>query len=182
MLLPEKQAVLKDGTACLLRIPRPEDAALFLEYLKTTAEQTPYLLRYPEEVTLTVEEERAYLEQICAQPQSASLSAWVDGRLAGNASCSPIGTRLKVLHRAVFGIAIKKDYWGLGLGRLLTQEIISAARSIGYEELELEVAANNTRAIRLYESCGFARYGTRPNAFRYKDGSYADEHLMAINL
>lgn len=182
MLLSEKQAVLKDGTPCLLRTPRSEDAALFLEYLKTTAKQTPFLLRYPEEVTLTVAEEQDFLEQQCAQPQSAFLSAWVDGRLAGNASCYPAGTRLKVLHRAVFGIALLKDYWGLGLGRLLTQEIIGAARSIGYEQLELEVAANNTRAIRLYEACGFVRYGTRPDAFRYKDGSYTDEHLMAIKL
>ena len=182
MLLPEKQAVLKDGTPCLLKTPQPKDAALFLEYLKTTAEQTPFLLRYPEEVTLTVEEEQAYLEQICAQPQSGFLSVWVDGRLAGNASCYPVGTRLKVLHRAVFGIAILKEYWGLGIGRLLTEELIGAARSMGYEQLELAVAATNARAIRLYETCGFVRFGTCPNAFRYKDGSYADEHLMAVNL
>ena len=182
MLLPEKQTVLKDGTPCLLKTPQPEDAALFLELMKITAEQTPFMLRYPEEITLTVEEERDFLEQKCAHPQSAFLSAWVDGRLAGNASFYPAGPHLKVLHRAVFGIALQRDYWGLGLGKLLTQTIISAAASVGYEQLELEVAANNTRATRLYEACGFVRYGTRPNAFRYKDGSYADEHLMAISL
>ncbi len=182
MLLSEKQIILKDGTPCLLKTPQPKDAALFLELMKTTSEQTPFMLRYPEEITLTLEEERDFLEQKCAHLKSGFLSAWVDGKLAGNASFYPAGPHSKVLHRAVFGIAIRKEYWGLGLGKLLTEEIISASRSVGYEQLELEVSVNNTRAIRLYEACGFVCYGTRPNAFRYKDGSYADEHLMAIKL
>ncbi len=182
MQLAPKEIMLKDGTRCLLRTPLPEDAEQLLAYLKITAAQTPFLLRYPEEVTLTVEDERAFLQNTLNDPRSGFLCAIVGGRLVGNASFYPVGPRMKVAHRAAFGIAIMQEFWGRGLGEILTREIFSAAKSAGYEQLELEVVANNARAVKLYEKCGFVRYGTRPNAFLYKDGGYSDEHLMVLKL
>ena len=182
MQLTSKEITLKDGTRCLLRTPLPEDAEQCLLYMKAAATETAFMLRYPEEITLTVEEERDFLQKKLDAPGSGFLSAWIDGRLAGNASFYPVGPHLKVLHRAAFGIAIVKEYWGCGLGEILTREILLAAKSAGYEQLELEVVADNARAVKLYEKCGFVRYGTRPNAFLYKDGSYSDEHLMAHKL
>ncbi|HWR24408.1 MAG TPA: GNAT family N-acetyltransferase [Feifaniaceae bacterium] len=182
MQLAQKELTLKDGTPCLLKTPLPEDAEQFLSLMKTAAAETVFLLRYPEEVTLTAEEERDFLQDRLESPGSGFLSAWVNGRLVGNASFQPVGPHRKVLHRAGFGIAILKEYWGRGLGGSLTREILLAAKSAGYEQLELEVVGDNARAIALYEACGFVRYGMRPNAFRLKDGSYADEHLMVRKL
>lgn len=182
MQLTSKETILKDDTLCLLRTPLPEDAEQFLFLMKATAAETVFMLRYPEEITLTVEEERDFLQKKLDAPGSGFLSAWIDGRLVGNASFYPVGPHLKVLHRAGFGIAIIKEYWGCGLGEILTREILLAAKSAGYEQLELEVVADNARAVKLYEKCGFVRYGTRPNAFLYKDGGYSDEHLMVRKL
>ncbi len=182
MQLTPKEVTLKDGTNCMLRPPLPEDAEQFLSYLKATASETLFMMRYPEEVTLTVEEERDFLEKKYNDPRGGYLSAWIDGKLIGNASFYPVGPHLKVLHRAAFGIAILQDYWGRGLGEALLNEIIRTAKSAGYEQLELEVVADNLRGFALYEKCGFVRYGTRPNAFRYKDGGYSDEHLMVRSL
>lgn len=182
MQLTSKEITLKGGTRCLLRPPLPEDAKQFLFLMKTTAAETVFMLRYPEEITLTVEEERDFLQKNLDAPRSGFLSARVDGRLVGNASFTPVGPHLKVLHRAAFGIVIVKEYWGCGLGEVLTKEILLAAKSAGYEQLELEVVADNARAIKLYKKCGFVRYGTRPNAFLYKDGGYSDEHLMVRKL
>ncbi len=48
----------------------------------------------------------------------------------------------------------------------------------GFEQLELAVISGNTRAMSLYEKFGFELVGTIPNAIKYKDGTYADEHRM----
>ena len=53
---------------------------------------------------------------------------------------------------------------------------------MGLEMIELEVVCENKRAIALYEKHGFRIYGTRPHSFKYRDGSYADEHLMLLDL
>lgn len=46
----------------------------------------------------------------------------------------------------------------------------------------LNVIANNERAIALYKKMGFEICGTTPNGSKYKDGTYADEHIMVRML
>ena len=51
-----------------------------------------------------------------------------------------------------------------------------------YEQLELEVVAENERAIALYNKFGFELYGTRENTFKYRDGLSRACHLMLKKL
>ena len=67
-----------------------------LDYLRTTAGETPYLLREPEEVTMTIEAERAFLKDSLDDPRALMLTVWVDGQLAGNGSLSPVGSVSRV--------------------------------------------------------------------------------------
>lgn len=48
----------------------------------------------------------------------------------------------------------------------------------GIEQIELEVAADNDRAVALYKKMGFVICGTFPNNMKYKDGTYADAYWM----
>jgi len=50
---------------------------------------------------------------------------------------------------------------------------------LGLERLELEVYADNTRAVRCYEKAGFIREGTCRHAAMV-NGKYADVHIMAV--
>ena len=43
------------GKELILRNPEESDAERLLSYLKTTSMETPYLIREPEEITLTLE-------------------------------------------------------------------------------------------------------------------------------
>ena len=65
-----------------------------------------------------------------------------------------------------------------GIARKMMLEIISRAREEKIKELELEVKADNTPAICLYESLGFDRTGLRERY--YQDGS--DAVLMTKKL
>ena len=52
-------------------------------------------------------------------------------------------------------IAVKKDFRGLSIGRLLLEKTIEAAKQNNMEKLKLEVARDNAGAIRFYHNNGF---------------------------
>ena len=52
---------------------------------------------------------------------------------------------------------VREEFRGFGLGRLLTQTVVDAARDTGYSRLRLDVHVSRAPAISLYESLGFIR-------------------------
>ena len=46
------------------------------------------------------------------------------------------------------------------------------AIQLGYEQMDLEVVADNTRAQALYQKCGFTETGRRARALKFDDGTY----------
>lgn len=182
MQFPNEEFIGKSGTHYTLRSPGTGDAEKMLEYLKATAAETEFGLSYPEEMDFTVQDEEAFITRYAEDAGSIMISAFDGERLAGNASLSCVMERKKTLHRATFGIAIRKSDWGQGLGENIVRALISFAKQAGYELLELEVAAANTSAIHLYKKLGFVTYGERPRSLKRKDGSYYDELLMVLDL
>ena len=89
---------------------------------------------------------------------------------------------MRMKHRAGVGIAICKDYWGLGIGSAMLSELIGIAEKEGITQLELEVNKDNKQAIKLYEKFGFYKVGEKPNSLRLKDGTMLKEILMIKNL
>ena len=89
--------------------------------------------------------------------------AEVDGVITGTTGIGGVGSAEKTSHRASFGIGIDRAWWGLGIGRALTEACIECAAAAGYTQLELEVVADNERALSLYKSVGFVEYGRNPN-------------------
>ena len=64
----------------------------------------------------------------------------------------------------------------------MLETILDVAKKKGYEQAELEVIADNGKALALYEKLGFKKYGTFPDAMKYKDGSYVDAYWMMKKL
>ena len=52
----------KLGRTVELRSARLEDAEDLIQYLKVTCGETPYLIREPDEVTITLEDEKSFLK------------------------------------------------------------------------------------------------------------------------
>nr|WP_156615370.1 GNAT family protein [Agrobacterium vitis] len=82
-------------------------------------------------------------------------------------------------HRGVLGMGIIDGYRGAGLGKRLIETTLAASWEIGLHRVELDAHADNTRAIRLYESVGFLREGVARDAVRI-DGRFVDVIHMAI--
>ena len=182
MRINEEDIVLKDGRTLRLRSPLPTEAAAMLDYLKTVFGETHYMSNYPEEFTLPLEKEESFLQGNNESPNNTMLTLFDGGLVAANAGLYPVGDRIKMRHRAGIGIAVRKEYWGMGLGTLLMEKALALAAELGYQQAELGVYADNPRAIHIYEKLGFERIGQIPNAFRLKDGTLIDEILMAKRL
>ena len=173
---------LKDGRDCLLRNGTPEDAKAVLENFLLTHGQTDFLLTYPDEVTLTLEQETDYLRKKAESKDELEILAELEGRIVGTAGIDRVGKSDKVRHRAEFGISIDSAYWSLGIGRALTRACIQCAREAGYAQLELDVVADNKNAVALYESEGFREYGRNPLGFRSRHSGWQEILLMRLEL
>lgn len=178
MRFESREVALKDGRTCILRPTVPQDAEMMIKYLKETSGETDFLLRNPDEVSFTLEEEEEILGRLLEDPNTVMMVAIVDGKVAGNSSVNGIGMKRRIAHRCSLAIALYKEYWDLGIGRAMISYLSELAKQIGYEQMDLEVVAENTRAVALYRKCGFIETGKRHHALKLDDGSYHDEILM----
>lgn len=180
MRIEDKILTVKGGEL-LLRNPREEDARMLIDYLKITCGETRYLVKEPEEITMTLEEEEAFIRKQNDSENSLILLGFLNGRYVGN--CSLMGNGpLRYRHRVSMGIALYQEFTGLGIGRAMIGALLKIAGQKGFEQVELEVVKDNERAIRLYREMGFEICGTFPNNMKYKDGSYADAYYMVRRL
>lgn len=178
MKFEPRTITLKDGRSCTLRPTHPDDAAEMIDYMKQIAEDTRFTLRTPDEVTFTLEQEREILGHLLEDNGSVMMLAEVAGRVAGNCSISGMGYKSRIRHRCSLAIALKKEYWNLGIGYAMITYLTELAKEIGFEQMELDVVADNERGKKLYEKCGFTETGRRLRALKYDDGTYADEIIM----
>lgn len=170
-----------NGHDLLLRNATEDDAKMLIEYLKVTNGETPFLIREPEEITVTIEQEKAFIQSQNETEGNIMLLGFLDGQFVGNCALNGFG-RFRFRHRVSLGIALYQKFTGMGIGKVMLETIINLAKEMGYEQVELEVVADNERAIALYKKIGFEICGTTPNAMKYKDGTYADEHKMVKML
>ena len=167
----------------VLRSPRYEDIEGLLEYLYITAGETEFVLRYPEECgKYTYEGEKAIIDRFNASDREAMILCIVDGVIAGVCDIRA-STNIKTRHRAAVAIAQRRDFWNLGIGTKMFEELIRIAESLDdVIQMELEVIEGNDRARHLYEKMGFRIVGIRPNAIRLKNGTLLNEYIMIKEL
>ncbi|MEE3496970.1 MAG: GNAT family N-acetyltransferase [Butyrivibrio sp.] len=173
---------LKNGKEALLRNGEFADGeAVFVNFNETHAE-TDYLLSYPDENSFDAQQEAEFLKEKTESLNEIEIVAVVDGVVAGTAGIEAVGAKYKLKHRAELGIAILKEYWGLGIGKALMEACIECAKDAGYTQLELNVVAENERAVSLYKKMGFVEYGRNPRGFNSRVSGYQEVVYMLLEL
>lgn len=172
----------KLGRVVVLRSAEISDAVDLIDYLKITTGETPYLIREPEEVTLTLEQEKSFIESKINAERELMLVATIDGKHIGNCSLMSIAPYKRYAHRCEIAIALYQEYCGCGIGNAMMQTILDVAKNLGYEQAELEVISDNKNAIEMYKKLGFKKYGSFPKNMKYSDGTYADAEWMLKRL
>ena len=178
----DKTIQLKDGRRCVLRNGTARDGFAVYENFNLTHGQTDFLLSYPEENSMSPEQEAQFLQKKTESQREIELVAEIGGQIVGTAGIEQVGAKEKVRHRAEFGISVDQQYWGLGIGRALAEACVACAKKAGYAQLELNAVADNKRAVKLYESVGFVEFGRNPRGFRSRLTGWQELVYMRLEL
>lgn len=181
MKIEPRTFTLPNGEVLTVRSLCADDAEALNAFRYATYSETYFMARYPEECVYSPET-AASLAACEESPFDFEVGVFDGEEQVGGVGVAQLRPHIKYRHRAYMGISIEQKYWGCGLGSYLVQLAIDQARANGFEQLELGVYSDNSRAIHLYEKFGFERYGIQPRAFKLKDGTYRDEIIMVKML
>ncbi len=154
----------------------PHDAAAYRQLRVAALEECP------ESFASSFEEESVLPDSFFAErlASGAAFGAWSNESLIGFAGLAQ-RDKLKLCHKAyLWGMFVRSEARGRGLGRHLLDRVIDHARSC-CEEVLLGVTAGNDAAFRLYAGAGFEEYGREPRAIKV-GADYYHEIQMRLFL
>jgi RimJ/RimL family protein N-acetyltransferase len=155
----------------------PADSLVFqaLRLASLRDEPTAFGSSYEEEQAYPLSRFEAWL---ALKPDCGPFGAFEDETLAGFVFLGR-EDKAKLAHKAVIlGMYVAPQFRRRGLGRALLSAALSLAASIPKtRQVNLCVNADNTAAVRLYESAGFKAFGREPGALRINDVLHDELHM-----
>lgn len=122
------------------------------------------------------EHELAHLPGLYAAPRGTLLLAWVEGQLAGCCALRPID-EVDVANAAEMKrLYVRPAFRRFGLGRLLAEAVLNAARQMGYSSVLLDTLDDMEAARALYEELGFVEVPP------YYHSPIAGSHYLRVDL
>jgi len=110
--------------------------------------------------------------------QHAVFVAEADGVVVGTYYLRP-NNRGGGAHVANCGYVVALDATGQGVARAMCAHSLETARARGFRAMQFNfVISSNERAVRLWQSCGFAIVGRLPGAFEHPRLGFVDALVM----
>ena len=169
---------LKDGRTCTVRECAEADAESVLKLFRIVAAESDNLGRLPEEIILTIEEEREYIRVRRDSLNSVMVLAELDARPIAIAGVEGLKLK-KFAHQGEVGMSVLRECWRLGIGLAMLEYLEAWARREGMRRLYLRVYDFNEPAHRLYRGAGFTEEGRLKADVLRADGTYGDTIYMA---
>ncbi|SHH43513.1 GNAT family N-acetyltransferase [Tepidibacter thalassicus] len=152
----------------LVRQVEMSDAEQLLNVIPTIDRETEFMIRSRDEFSLSLDQEQKFIASKMNNPKDLFLIALFGDKIVGSLVFSG-STLKKYSHFGEFGMGILKDYWGMGIGTMLLEELIVWAKQNEIHKINLKVVESNERAIRLYEKFQFVYEGTIENGVLIND-------------
>lgn len=169
---------LPDGLPLTLRSLRPEDAHDWLQFRAALGDESQHTLAHPGMALPPEERFRKYLEECAADATALQLGAFAGPELVGHLGCRPVVPGHPWAgHVSEFGMAVRKAFWGRGIGKNLLAALDEHALRLGVLRLEATVRMENERGLALYLGAGFHIEGVRRQAAKI-DGRFSDEYYL----
>lgn len=174
------QHFTKNGESYIIRQVTEDDAENLIAYSKTVFGSTDQVLTTLEEYTISIADEKTWINNVSKSPNSKLLLAELDGRIVGFLFF--IGQqKAKITHVGELGVNVHPYYQGMGIGRAMMESLLEWAGNHSLiEKIVLQVFATNHKAISLYQSLGFKEEGRFVKAVKQKDGEYVDVVQMYL--
>jgi ribosomal protein S18 acetylase RimI-like enzyme len=163
----------------MIRQVTPEDAEALTAFLQRLYSQPcPTIRRW--QVLPGVDDERIWIDGRSGE-RGISFAAIDQNQVVGLVDAM-IPDCFEFCHTCTIGLSVLHDYRRRGVGRKLMEAIISWAKTVDLEIMQLEVYDTNSPAINLYESMGFVQEGRRDNAVRLGETTRCGMVYMALPL
>ncbi len=174
-----------DGREVNLRYPSWGDEEGMRDFINSVSAEDTFITFSGE--TVNPEDEHVYLTRMFSgmdEEDTILIIAVVKDQVVGSVSIErKTDGRRRSRHVSVFGISIRAEYRGIGLGEAMARTAIDEAgkRLPELKMITLSVYSLNERAHNLYVKLGFKEYGRLPGGVWYRD-QYIDEILMYREL
>jgi ribosomal protein S18 acetylase RimI-like enzyme len=178
ILLGGLYLTIKNDIEVHIRIGQLDDAKAILDIKRDVISENAYWIPTTDEFNMTVTQQRDSIQKILENEREIIIIAEVNGIVVGWLEFES-QTLKKISHTGSFGIMIHKDYRGMGIGRMLVNELLDWAEKNSFiEKVSLGVFSTNHRAISLYKSMGFEEEGRKIKEIRMNENEYIDDILM----
>jgi RimJ/RimL family protein N-acetyltransferase len=172
---------LKSGRALEIRKAEESDAHALVQYMEDISAETDCLSFGSGEFGITPEEEIEFIKSFQSGAGKVFLLGLVEGRIVASLSFNN-GKRKRLEHYGEFGMSVRREFWGDGIGAILVDSLIDWAKENRIvTKINLMVRHDNVRAINLYLKKGFSFEGKIPRGIRIK-GEYHDVYTMGLCL
>jgi RimJ/RimL family protein N-acetyltransferase len=179
--MPPRQHYLRNGLALLIREAAVEDAQAILNYLEDISGESDFLTFGPGEFEFTLAAEDDLLRRYRYSDNQLFILGLIDDMIVATLTFSA-GRRPRLRHSGEFGMSVRKQNWGLGIGSLMLDTLIGWARATQIvKKINLRVRTDNQRAVALYKSRGFVIEGTIRKEI-FLNGTYFDQNWMGLEL
>lgn len=176
-----KKFKTKKGKEVSIRYLCQSDTKDLLELYNSLVDEKSYTIASKK---FTLEEEKLFIKDSLNKIEKGKaifLIAEVDGHTLGVASIKKEDSPM-LNHRGEFGIILKKEIRGEGVGKELMSCVIKEAKKfLKIKIVILNVFKENKIAISLYEKIGFKQVGEIEKGLKFW-GKYKDEIIMVRYL
>lgn len=169
---------LKNGETITIRRAHKGDQGAYAAVANACYLETRFLSRCANDEPLSAEKLLYFIEDVEKSNKEILLLAVYKDTVVGYGQITSCLNREKMKHKCDLDISILKRYWNLGIGTSLMNSLIVFSRFAGYEQINLSVASDNERAIRLYKKLGFQITGKEVHAMKHSYGDYSDFVFM----
>lgn len=168
----------KQGKEYVIRYLKEGDAPGMLDYINTISDERTFISFQGEQLTIAEEEKvLATQREKMVKHEAVMLFVLIDHTIVGISGIEMKDKTEK--HEGVFGISLRKEYRGEGIGRRLMQLVLDEAeKHISHLRIvSLGVFGNNKLAMEMYRKFGFVEHGRLPRGVCYK-GEFIDHVYM----
>lgn len=169
---------LKNGSEIVVRRVQTSDIEEYASVVCKCYRETRFLSRSADDPMPAPDNLIGFIEEIACSDKETELVALHMNQIVGYGNITTCLNRKKMTHKCDLNLSVLKDYWNMGIGKALAISLITFAENAGYEQINLNVASDNVRAILFYEHLGFQSTGREIHAMKHTNGDYSDFIFM----
>ncbi|MED3908272.1 GNAT family N-acetyltransferase [Peribacillus simplex] len=164
--------------AYMIRTGELEDAEAVLDVQNSVISEGEYFIALSEEFNKTPEQQRDWIRRLLENERETIFVAEINGEVIGWIGFQS-ENRKRMSHKGSFGMMIRKNYRGKGIGKELIKALLEWAEANPFiEKVSLGVFSTNQRAISLYKKMGFVEEGRKIKEFKMSEREYVDDIIM----